>query len=161
MARYRLVTTWLLDADRESVFAVVRDFERWPEWWQGVERVTLDGDEMEQVWRSRLPYAVAFRARVEAIEPPERIDGLVDGALRGHGRCRLDEVPQGTRVRFELEVETTEAWMNLVAPLARPVFVWNHDALMRRGGEGIAARLGARLLTIAGTERSGERRRRG
>ena len=29
--------------------------------------------------------------------------------------------------------------MNLLAPLARPVFEWNHDWVMARGGEGIAA----------------------
>lgn len=145
MAAYRLVTTWVLGDERQRVFEVVRDFEAWPEWWPGVERVALDGDAMEQVWRSRLPYAVRFRALVDAIEPPERIAGRVDGALRGTGICSLSEVPEGTKVEFELAVETTEAWMNLFAPLARPVFVWNHDALMRRGGEGIARRLGATL----------------
>ena len=148
MARYRLTTTWVLGTGREQVFAVVRDFERWPEWWPGVEEVRLEGDDMEQVWRSRLPYAVRFRAVVDAIEPPELIVGRVEGALRGTGRCRLTEVDEGTLVEFELAVETTEAWMNLVAPLARPVFVWNHDALMRRGGEGIARRLAAPLLSM-------------
>lgn len=145
---YRLTTTWVLGAERERVFEIVRDFEAWPEWWPGVERVTLDGDSMEQVWRSRLPYAVRFGAIVEAIEPPELVRGRVDGALRGTGLCVLREVPEGTQVEFELAVETTEAWMNLIAPLARPVFVWNHDELMRRGGEGIARRLGAPLHAI-------------
>ena len=36
--------------------------------------------------------------------------------------------------------------MNLLAPLARPVFEWNHDWVMARGGEGIAQLLGCRLL---------------
>ncbi|MEX2196140.1 MAG: SRPBCC family protein [Thermoleophilaceae bacterium] len=149
MARYAFLTTWLLDADRERVFGVVRDFEGWPGWWQGVEHVTLDGNGgMEQRWRSRLPYAVSFRAHVERIEAPALIEGRVeDGALRGRGRCRLLELTEGgTAVVFELEVETTERWMNLLAPAARRIFVWNHDVLMRRGGEGIARQLGARLL---------------
>ena len=149
MARYRLTTTWVLGAERERVFEVVRDFERWPEWWPGVEKVVLEGDEMEQQWRSRLPYAIHFRAVVDAIDPPERISGRVDGALRGTGRCGLRKLPGGTEVEFELEVETTEAWMNVIAPLAKPVFVWNHHFLMRRGGEGIAERLGAPLLSMS------------
>lgn len=154
MASYRLTTTWLLGAERERVFALIRDFERWPDWWPGVEEVSLDGDTMEQVWRSRLPYAVRFRAIVDEIEPPSRIDGRVEGALRGAGHCRLEAVPEGTRIDFELSVETTEAWMNLLAPLARPVFVWNHDHLMRRGGEGMARHLGAPLLTPASPSRA-------
>ena len=149
MARYRLLTTWLLDAERERVFAVVRDFEDWPEWWQGVERIAVDGRRMEQSWRSRLPYRVAFHARVERLEAPWLIEGRLEhGSLLGRGRCTLLELPEraGTAVVFELEAETTKPWMNLLAPIARPVFVWNHDVLMRRGGEGIARRLGARLL---------------
>ena len=35
--------------------------------------------------------------------------------------------------------------MNLAAPLARPAFVWNHDALMREAAEGLARRLDAEL----------------
>ena len=35
--------------------------------------------------------------------------------------------------------------MNLLAPVARPVFSWNHDELMREGGESLARRLGADL----------------
>ena len=137
-----------LPASPDALWDVIADPHHMPRWWPGVERVRIDGNEMEQVWRSRLPYAVAFRARVDAIEPPGLIEGRVEGALRGTGRCTLGEHPEGTEVRFVLEVETTEAWMNALAPLARPVFVWNHDTLMRRGGEGIAQRLGTELLAL-------------
>ena len=43
---------------------------------------------------------------------------------------------------YEWNVATTKAWMNLLAPVARPVFEWNHDWVMARGGEGIAASAG-------------------
>lgn len=36
--------------------------------------------------------------------------------------------------------------MNVVAPLARPIFRRNHDWVMRIGGEGLARTLGAPLL---------------
>jgi hypothetical protein len=36
--------------------------------------------------------------------------------------------------------------MNIFGPLARPAFAWNHDIVMRQGGEGLASELGARLL---------------
>jgi hypothetical protein len=38
--------------------------------------------------------------------------------------------------------------MNLLAPIARPVFKWNHDYVMQRGGEALARRLGARLVGV-------------
>jgi hypothetical protein len=51
-----------------------------------------------------------------------------------------------TAVLYEWNVATTRVWMNLVAPIARPVFEWNHDWVMSRGAEGIASLLGCRLL---------------
>ena len=47
--------------------------------------------------------------------------------------------------------------MNLLAPVARPIFKANHDYVMRNGGEGIAKLLGARLLAI--DERASRSRR--
>ena len=43
-----------------------------------------------------------------------------------------------TAVVYEWNVRTTKPWMNLLAPIARPVFAWNHDWVMRNGGEGLA-----------------------
>jgi hypothetical protein len=38
--------------------------------------------------------------------------------------------------------------MNLLAPVARPIFRWNHNVVMHQGGRGLAALLGARLLAV-------------
>jgi hypothetical protein len=38
--------------------------------------------------------------------------------------------------------------MNLLAPVARPFFAWNHDVVMRWGGEGLSRLVGARLLAV-------------
>ena len=37
--------------------------------------------------------------------------------------------------------------MNTLAPVARPVFRCNHDRVMTAGGQGLAGKLGARLLS--------------
>jgi hypothetical protein len=49
-------------------------------------------------------------------------------------------------VLYEWNVATSKAWMNLLAPVARPVFEWNHDWVMARGGEGMARLLDCKLL---------------
>jgi hypothetical protein len=36
--------------------------------------------------------------------------------------------------------------MNVLGGLARPAFSWNHDVVMREGGLGLAAELGATVL---------------
>jgi hypothetical protein len=154
MADYRFLTTWLLDAPREQVFEAIYDQANWPQWWRGVEEATElrageddgVGTVSRMVWKSLLPYRVGFEVTTTRIERPHLMEGNAVGELSGVGRWRLYEQDGATAVLYEWDVSTTKAWMNLLAPLARPVFEWNHDWVMARGGEGIARLLGCRLL---------------
>jgi uncharacterized protein YndB with AHSA1/START domain len=154
VAAYRFLTTWLLDAPRADIFQAIWDSERWPSWWRGVESVVElePGDEEgvgslgRYVWKSKLPYRLEFDMRTTAVQRPLMMEGRAEGELAGSGRWRLFEQDGTTAVIYEWEVRTTAMWMNLLAPLARPVFAWNHDWVMARGGEGLARLLGSRLL---------------
>jgi hypothetical protein len=97
-------------------------------------------------WRSRVPYPIEFEFTVERVERPALMEGRAEGELSGHGRWRLLEESGVTAVLYEWNVATSKRWMNLVAPVARPVFAWNHDIVMRWGGEGLARELGVPLL---------------
>jgi Polyketide cyclase / dehydrase and lipid transport len=153
MAEYRFLTTWCLDAPIERVFDAIDDAASWPRWWKGVTRADLveegDADGVGRLWRftwrSRLPYDLAFDSRVVRREPPHLLEGHADGELIGVGRWRLYD-GLGTAVVYEWNVRTARSWMNRAAPVARPLFAWNHDAVMRQGAEGLARRLGATLL---------------
>jgi hypothetical protein len=113
-----------------------------------VERVTvLEPDERYRIaWRSRVPYELEFEFTVRELDEPRSMSGEAAGALTGEGHWRLFEQDGVTAVTYEWNVRTTETWMNLLAPVARPVFAYNHDVVMRWGGEGLARRLGCRLL---------------
>jgi hypothetical protein len=93
-----------------------------------------------------LPYTVGFDMRTTRIERPLVLEGEARGELEGVGRWRLYE-GEATAVTYEWAVRTTRPWMNALAPVGSPVFVWSHNALMRWGGECLAQRLGGRLLT--------------
>lgn len=151
---YRFLTTWLLEAERERVWEAVFDSEAWPRWWRGVERVEVitPGEESgvgqvgRYTWRSRLPYDLTFDVRTTRSERPHLLEGEASGELAGVGRWRLFEEAGVTAVAYEWNVRTTKRWMNLFAPIGRPLFAWNHDWVMRNGGEGMASLLGCRLL---------------
>ena len=157
VAEYSFLTTWCLAAPIDPVWEAIHDFERWPEWWRGVESVTVlekggedgVGNLARHTWRSRIPYPVRFEVRTTRVERPALIEGAANGELTGDGRWRLFESAGATAVLYEWNVRTTQAWMNLLAPVARPVFAWNHHWVMRRGGEGLARRLGVRLLAAS------------
>jgi uncharacterized protein YndB with AHSA1/START domain len=161
MKPYDFLTTWCLEARRERVWDAIWESERWPQWWRGVvaSEVLVEGDELgvgqvgRYTWRSRLPYELDFEMTTTQVAKPHLLEGEAKGELAGVGRWRLfeedhpggDDVPV-TAVVYEWKVQTTKAWMNLLSPIARPVFEWNHDWVMRNGGEGLARLLGCRLL---------------
>jgi hypothetical protein len=155
MAEYAFLTTWLLESPRQPVWEALHDQQSWPGWWRGVEEAAElsrppDGDDVgavaRMVWKSLLPYRVEFEVTTTRVERPHLLEGHAVGDLEGIGRWRLYEDGGVTAVLYEWNVRTTKSWMNLMAPLLRPAFEWNHDWVMARGGEGIAALLGCRLL---------------
>jgi len=113
-----------------------------------VERVTvLSPDERYLIaWRSRVPYELEFEFQVEDVDPPCCMSGRATGELSGTGKWRLFEQQGVTAVTYDWNVRTTKPWMTALAPLARPVFEYNHNVVMRWGGQGLADRLGCRLI---------------
>lgn len=112
-----------------------------------MERIGILGEDRYRVaWRSRIPYALEFDFEVERTEAPRDMQGRASGALTGSGHWRLFEQDGVTAVLYEWNVHTTKRWMNVLGPVARPVFEYNHDVVMRWGGEGLARRLGCALI---------------
>jgi uncharacterized protein YndB with AHSA1/START domain len=154
VAEYRFLTTWLLEAERDRVWEAIFDQRSWPSWWRGVEDVVeLDpgdadgvGSHSRLTWRSKLPYDLVFEARTRTVVRPHLIEADASGELEGVGRWRLFEQDGVTAALYEWNVHTTKPWMNLLSPIARPLFKVNHDWVMANGATGIAELLGVRLL---------------
>lgn len=151
---YHLTTLWLVDAPCAAVWEAIVQVEDWPGWWRGVERVvTLEtgcagsglGTRQRFTWKGALPYRLSFISCVTRLEPLCLLKGRVEGELEGCGRWRFGGDGGRTWVRFDWRVRTTPVWMNRLAPLARPLFRWNHRVLMHAGGIGLARQLGTRL----------------
>ena len=149
MASYKFVTEWRFDAPIAKVWDEISHPERWPEWWKAVESVvtlkTGDADGIGVVrhytWRGALPYRLKFDMRTTLIEKPVRLEGEATGELHGRGRWTLSPESQSTFVRYDWEVDATKSWMRVLSPLARPLFEWNHDTVMRWGFDGLKRRL--------------------
>jgi len=56
------------------------------------------------------------------IEPPLLLEGIAIGELQGRGLWQLSTENNETGVRYDWNVETTKRWMNLLSPIARPLF---------------------------------------
>ena len=145
MAHYRFVTEWLLQAPITAVWDELFHSERWPRWWCGLEHVEeLEPGDADRIgcvrrfiWKGALPYRLTVDMRLIRAEPDRLLESRASGELEGTGRWSVAEQAGMTRARYDWDVETTKPWMNLLAPAARPLFVWNHHVVMRGGERGL------------------------
>ena len=160
MAEYKFVTIWRVEAPIERVWDEIYHSELWPTWWRGVERIVevQKGDESgigsvrRYTWKSKLPYRLTFDMQTTRVEAPSVLEGNAKGELQGTGRWKLARDGDATVVRYDWEVQTTKRWMKYLSPVARPVFAWNHDVVMRWGADGLAKRLGTAVATVPATQ---------
>jgi hypothetical protein len=111
-----------------------------------------DGDEARAEClrvRAATGYGFAYSTETVEVDRPRRIDGIASGNIVGRGRFLVsDGASGGTDVSFLWLVETPKWWMNLLAPLARPAFTWNHDKVMSDFGRGLAQASGGSLTSV-------------
>ena len=151
-SHYRFVTHWTIDAPAEAVWDELHGLRAWPSWWRGVLAVDpLEagddnglGARYRLVMRSVMPYRLAFNVKTTRLVRPTTIEAHADGELTGVGLWTLTPTGAGTAARYDWDVEASKPWMRALAPVARPIFEWNHDVIMRWGEQGLTKRLGAR-----------------
>lgn len=155
MEHYEFTTIWRFDAPLETIWKEIKNSETWSDWWKGVLRVEKlkDGDANgigaihRSTWKSALPYKLIFDSEIVRMEELKLIEVRAFGELNGQGIWTLIATAENTtQVRYDWKVKTTKSWMNLLAPIAKPFFKWNHDTIMNWGGEGLAQKLGCKLL---------------
>jgi len=152
---YSFATIWRIPAPLPPVWEAIFTVDQWPTWWKSLEKAILlepskrsdgVGALRRLTFKGRLPYRMTFETRVTKVNLFARMESQVTGECEGTGIWTLaleKESPQGrlTVVRYDWNVRTTKPWMNLTAPLAWPLFRWNHDEVMRQGGEGLTRHL--------------------
>lgn len=146
MADYEFVSHWYIDAPIERVYSAIEDADAWPTWWRGVlssvEIQAGDADSIGSIrrtaWKSALPYKLEFDSEVIRIEKNKLIEVRAFGQLHGRGLWQFEvDGNLKTRVQYDWTVQTTKPWMNLLSPVARPLFQWNHDVIMGWGEGGL------------------------
>jgi hypothetical protein len=154
MASYSFLSIWELEAPIEDVWAVISQPDGYADWFPYVAESTelTKGDEngvgaeSRSLWRTALPYGFVIDTRSVRVERPRLLELAASGELAGTGRWELSQDGPVTQVRYAWNVSTTRRWMDLLAPVARPAFAWNHAYIMKSGGEGLATLLGAKLV---------------
>ena len=152
MSDYCFATVWNINAALERVYAAIEAADAWPSWWRGVlSSIELHpgdaagvGSIRRTVWKSALPYKLEFDSELVRVERNGLIEVRAFGQLDGCGLWRFEgRSAVTTCVRYDWTVKTTKPWMNVISPVARPIFRWNHDVIMGWGERGLNRHLSA------------------
>lgn len=155
MAHYRFESEWVLSAPIGPVFEVLVHPESYSDWWPSVRNSQLieQGDDAgvgaraKYYLKSPLLLGMHFETKTVEIESPRRIHSLVRGELVGTATYTFDSTNLGAKVRIAWHVSTAKRWMDVLTPVAKPLFVWAHHTFMREGCVALVDRLGARLIS--------------
>lgn len=153
-AIYRFETNWQLQASLPAVWDAIYATAHWPGWWKGIRSVTnlrpADANNLHAMnaytLRSRMPYVLRFNLELVEEIPYTLLRCACTGDLEGEGIFHITAAAGIVNVKYNWNVCTKKGWMNVLAPLARPFFNANHREVMRWGAEGLAAKLGVRLV---------------
>jgi hypothetical protein len=157
-ARYHFLSDFRMTSSRDAVWTTLRAVEEWPTWWRWLKRIDVmreatSEDGVGAVYRNHISsptgYSFQFESETADVERLRRIDLTLTGELVGRIRYLLSDDPSGgTHLQYAQLVETPKWWMNLLAPIGRPGFNWNHDKLMTDYGRGLAKASGGELVSV-------------
>ncbi len=152
MAHYTLTTTWKIDKPIEKIWDELIKFEDWPKWWKSIKHVRLEKLKnntlvLHFTWKGILPYSLTFPIIITYLDPMKWIEGEAKGDLEGRGICAISSTKTQTTITFTWNVSTKKRWMNIVAPIAKPIFSWNHNNIMQQGAKGLARYLKVKVTS--------------
>lgn len=155
--QYAFISQWLVDAPVQPVWESIYESEQWPLWWKGVIQVTetLKGDEngigsiRQYKMRSPMLYTLSFNIHLTERVDYVKLVGDASGELKGTGAWYFEERKTKTLVQCHWHVSTTIRWMNAFSYLLRPLFEYNHAAVMRNGAISLAKKLNTQVEIIS------------
>lgn len=141
---YRFRSVWRFDVPPETAFAALKETEDYEAWWPEIRATRrLDEDRVEAHIRSVLPYDLVMVLERVRDDPEEGVlEARMTGDLVGFSRWVVGSDGRGgTRLVFEEEAVPQKPIMRRLAPVARPLFRWNHARMMRSAQRGLRAYL--------------------
>lgn len=145
MAQYTFVDHWYIKAPREEVFRYIADARTYPQWWPVYPKVEVlreaepgqPGGKGRLLVKSALGYTLQLEAETIALEPPRYIKTIATGQLAGTGEWEFLQEGDTTHAIFTWIVESHHWLLNILEPIAKPLFAWSHDDASRKGHLGL------------------------
>jgi ribosome-associated toxin RatA of RatAB toxin-antitoxin module len=138
--RYRFRSEWLLPATPDRVFNALADLGDYVLWWPEIKQVArVDEDSATITCRATLPFELVFTTTRSREDRDDRVlEATLRGDLEGTTRWTIRSAADDTTVAvFDEDVVARKRLLRAFSPVARPVFGWNHEVMMRHGHAGL------------------------
>ncbi|MBT2263872.1 SRPBCC family protein [Rhodococcus erythropolis] len=142
MTDFDFHSVWTLPASVDRAYDVLADAEKYSQWWPQIRRVrTIDEHSGSMAIRSAVPLTLLVFGRREVEDPIGRyLKVRLSGAMTGWSSWAVRSAGSGCTAEFRQQVAVSGA-LGLASKIAKPVFEWNHEAMMRGGHRGLTAYL--------------------
>ena len=144
LAFYHFTSTWHIESSCDEVFSALYEVKNYPRWWPEIkEGIDIgDGEGMLRA-RSFLPYDLRFTLHRSSVDQAAGIlEASVSGDMEGTICWKVTQEGGKTKVFYEQKVMLHKNLLNILAPIVRPLFIWNHTLMMRHGERGLSEYLG-------------------
>jgi uncharacterized protein YndB with AHSA1/START domain len=146
-----------VQAPIDEVFRHIADARTYPQWWPVYPKVEvlrdvspeLVGARARLLVKSALGYTLTLEVEIVEADPPRYLKTAATGQLEGTGLWELEaQGPEAgtlgaptTHVTFTWIVASRHPLLNLLEPVAKPLFAWSHNDASRKGHLGLKRRL--------------------
>ncbi len=144
MIHYSFTTSFVINSSLPAVWKTLLDFPQWKSWWPGVKSLSVSAKKLSPILHLRIGfpfYSLALNLQITHIDTKKVIAFTTSGDLIGNGMFILNTKGESTEVIFDWNVATPKLWMNIVGALAKPIFEFSHNVVMRWFVEGLAKQL--------------------
>jgi hypothetical protein len=138
--QYCFNNLWRVNAPLDLIWNEVVNYERWPVWCEGLEKIEPiglfgclgKGNNIRSIWKGSLPYTITFDAMLEDFTPYSFLSFKVTGDLHGQGFCQFKSFPGRTTIHLVWNVSPTKLWMRMSSLVAKSIFMENHNIIMEQ-----------------------------
>lgn len=140
---YTFIDHWYIKAPVAEVFAHIADPRTYPQWWPSYDRVELINQSHAGNPMARLTVKSVFGYRlqldVETVEahPPHLLRTVARGQLTGTGDWIFTQEGETTHAAWTWIVASDHPLLNLLEPIAKPIFAWSHNDASQKGHRGL------------------------
>lgn len=145
MSHYQFIDHWYINAPIEQVFRHVADASSYPRWWPVYPQVEVlkTGDAngiggcTRLVVKSALGYTLNLEVTTVEANAPTYLKTVTRGQLEGTGVWQFEQQGPTTHATWTWIVNSNHPLLNLLEPIAKPLFRWSHNDASAKGHRGL------------------------